>query len=229
MPNGSVCKASQADRETPADPSEQDKQEQLEKLGLSPPYSQRPFSFISHLCFPDVGPCNEQVGRISNCPDFLLRIPPELLLRDGRRSRISCATKGFPFVVWLYNLLNTEDCVSHKHHGRAYGVTLNGQAGPKGLCALSNASSASGTECSTVTKGLHLHAFGPSARQATGWPFTQPQSLSQQSAQIPGDSLKPLKPLGGGPHTCGSSFTNPGTKCFRHQELQEAWWTVSGD
>lgn len=170
-----MCQVSGPDRETPADPSEQDKQEALEKLGLSPQPSQRPFSFISHLCFPDVVPGDGRCGRLSSRPDFLLRIPPGLLLRDGRRSRISCAAKGLPFVIWLYNLLNAEDCVSHKRHSRPHGAILNGEeAGPKGPRALSRAGSASGAECSTVMKGLHLHAFGPSARRATGGPFTHP-------------------------------------------------------
>lgn len=155
-----MCKESQPNRETPAEASEQDKQEALEKLGLTPPFSQRPFSFISHLCFPDVLPQTGRYEHISGRPDFLLQIPPELLLRDRRRSRISCSAKGLPFVIWLYNILNTEDCVSHKRHSQQQSVILNGEAaglkGPRSLCCTS---SAAGAECSTVTKGLHLHVF----------------------------------------------------------------------
>lgn len=215
-----MCKVSRPDRETPADPSEQDKQEALEKLGLSPPSSQRPFGFISHLCFPDVVPRGGRCGRVSSSPDFLLRIPPELLLRDGRRGRISCAAKGLPFVIWLYNLLNAEDCVSHKHHSRPHGVILNGEeAGPKGPRALSRASSA------TVMKGLHLHAFGPSARRATGWPFTYPhccQATQPAKGTKSPETLLTPRPLGDEPGTRGSCRTDSSTESHRRHGQQLA-------
>lgn len=177
--DSTLCKVSQPDRETPAEISEQDKQEVLEKLGLTPPFSQRPFSFISHLCFPDVLPNDRQYGRSSSRPDFLLPIPPDLLLRDRCRSRISCAAKGLPFVIWLYNILNTWDCVSHKHNSQPHTVILNDkEAGPKGSRALCCANLAGGAECSAVMKGLHLHVFGSFACPATGWPFTHPHCHS---------------------------------------------------
>lgn len=174
-----MSKGSQPDRETPAEVSEQDKQEVLEKLGLTPPFSQRPFSFISHLCFPDVLPHDGRYGHICGRPDFLLQIPPELLLRDRRRRRISCAAKGLPFAFWLYNILNTEDCVLHKCHSQQHSVILNSEeAGPKGPRALCCASLAGGSDCSAVMKGLHLHVFGSSACWATVWPFTHPHCHS---------------------------------------------------
>lgn len=168
-----------------------------------PPFSQRPLNLISHLCFPDVLPHDGRCGRISSCPDFLVQIPPELLLRDGRLSRISCAAKGLPFVIWLYNILNTEDCVSHKCHSQPHGVILNGEeAGPKGPRTLCCANLAGGTECSTVMKGLHLHVFGPSARQFTGWLFTHPQCHSASKRHKSRETLLIPCPLGKESGTC---------------------------
>lgn len=225
-----MCKVSQPDRETPADPSEQDKQEALEKLGLTPHFSQRPFSFISHLCFPDVLPHDGRCGRISSCPDFLLPIPPELLLRDGRRSRVNCATKGLPFVIWLYNILNTEDCMSHKHHSRPHGVILNGEeAGPKGPRALCRASSAGGAKGSAVMKGLHLHVFGPSARGATGWPFTHPHCQSASKRHKSPETLLTPSPVGEESSTCRCCHRKHGGQLAKTKDRSTGHCIYQGD
>lgn len=170
-------KVSQADRETPREPPEQEKQEALEKLGLSPPSSQRPFSLISHLCFPDVAPHDGRCGRVFSCPDFLIKLPPELLLRDGHCSSLNCAMKGVPFVIWLYNRLNVEDCVSYspKHDGPLCCVSVNNvAAGRKGSHNLKCVSSAGDAERSTVTKGWHLHALVLLLAGLFGGPPTHP-------------------------------------------------------
>lgn len=159
IPTDSLRKSCQTDRETPTDPLDQDKQEALEKLGLSPTSQQRLNSLISQLHFPDVG-CLD--GR--RCTDFLIELPPELLSTNGDLS--TCAKKGFPFVVWLYNQLNVEESLrfSMKHNGPPGRIQAN--VGPglkscyKGVCSASDA------ECSTVKKGWHLHAFSPSAHSA---------------------------------------------------------------
>ncbi|XP_068186254.1 striated muscle-specific serine/threonine-protein kinase [Antennarius striatus] len=117
IPTDSVRKVSQADRAAPSGPSEHNKQEALEKLGLSPPPSQRPLSLISHLCFPD----GAGGRRPSGWPDFLIRLPPELLVTNASGGALSCVAKGAPspVVIWLYNRLNVDDSVSFslKHDG----------------------------------------------------------------------------------------------------------------
>lgn len=162
IPTDSVRKSCQTDRETPTDPLDQDKQEALEKLDLSPPSHQRLNRLISQLHFPDVG-CHH--GR--RCTDFLIKLPPELLITNGDLS--SCAKKGFPFVIWLYNQLNVEESVwySVKHDGPLCLIHTNVGAGLQSSYIHSKrVSSATDAECSTVKKGWHLHAFSPSAHSA---------------------------------------------------------------
>lgn len=190
-------KASQAHRETPSGQPEQDKQEALEKLGLSPPSFQRLYSLISHLCFPDVPPHGRRGRRLSSCPDFLIKLPPELLLRSRGGGSLNRGTTGgpSPLVVWLYERLNVGDsvCYSVKRDGPLCRVRANsvGPGGGSSTCS----SSAGGAECSTVTTGWHLHDLGPSARrgsagrhsstplltQAHVFTRRSPQSLGQRS------------------------------------------------
>ncbi|XP_071328684.1 striated muscle preferentially expressed protein kinase-like [Trachinotus anak] len=179
IPTDSVHKVSQTDRETPRDPPDQDKQEAVEKLGLSPPSSQRPYSFISHLHFPDVVPHNERGQHFASCPEFLVKLPPELLIRTRDSGSLYCIMKGVPtpFVIWLYNRLNVEDSVSHslKHYGPLCCVNVNNVgSGQGGSYTCKNVNSAGDSECSTVMKGWHLHAFGPSAHLGCVWPTTHP-------------------------------------------------------
>lgn len=152
---------SQTDRDAARDPPDQDKQEAVEKPGPLPPSSQRPYSLISHLYFPDVLPHDKRGQRLSSCPEFLIKLPPELLIRnrniDSDSGSLYCVMKGLPtpFVLWLYNRLNVDDSVSYsvKHDGPL--CCVNG-----GSYTCKNVNSAG----EAVMKGWHLHAFGPSAR-----------------------------------------------------------------
>lgn len=155
---------SQPDREFPRDPPDQDKQEAVEKLGLSPPSYQRLNSLISHLYFPDTG---RHDGRY--CPDFLVKLPPELLITN--RHLQSCFKKGVPLVIWLYNQLNVEDSVwcSVKHDGPLCCINANsvGHTLKDSYTHSAHVSPVGDAEHhSTVTKGWHLHAFNPYACSA---------------------------------------------------------------
>lgn len=147
----------------------------MEKLGLSPPSSQRAYHLISQLCFPDVSPHDERGRRVSDCPDFLIKLPPELLSTNRGFGSLTCVMKGVPFVIWLYNRLNVEDSVSYsvKRDGPLCCVNVNNMGpGHKGSYTCKKFTSAGDAECSTVMKGWHLHAFGPSAR--SGFYFGPP-------------------------------------------------------
>lgn len=172
-------KVSQADRETPRDPPDQDKQEAVEKPGRLPPSSQRSHNLISHLYFPDVLPHDKRGQRLSSCPEFLIKLPPELLIRNKDSGSLYCVMKGVPtpFVIWLYNRLNIEDSVSYslKHDGPLCCLNVNNVGpGQGGSYTCKNVNSAGDAESSTVMKGWHLHAFGSSARSGFVWPTTHP-------------------------------------------------------
>lgn len=160
----------------------------MEKLGLSPPPSQRPYGFISHLRFPDILPHDER-GLLSSCPEFLIKLPPELLMRNTGSSSLYCVMKGVPtpFVIWLYNRLNVEDSASYslKHDGPLCCVSVNCVgSGHGGSYICKSVNSARDAECSKVMKGWHLHAFGPSAHLAFIWPTTHPHCFpSTQPAE----------------------------------------------
>lgn len=137
----------------------------MEKPGPLPPSSQRAYSLFSHLFFPDVIPGQ----RLSSCPEFLVKLPPELLSRNRLCGSLYCVMKGVPspFVIWLYDRLNCEDSVSYslKHDGPLCRVNVNSvTSGHGGSYTCKNVVSAEDAERSTVTKGWHLHAFGLSAR-----------------------------------------------------------------
>lgn len=141
----------------------------MEKPGPSPPSSQRPYNLISLLYFPDVVPNEYQGHRLSSCPDFLIKLPPELLIRNKGSGSLNCVVKGLPtaFVIWLYNQLNAEEsvCYSVKNEDPSSCINVNNVGpGKGGSYVCKNISSAGDAERSTVTKGWHLHAFGPSAR-----------------------------------------------------------------
>ncbi|XP_035030276.1 myosin light chain kinase, smooth muscle-like [Hippoglossus stenolepis] len=181
IPTDSVRKVSQADRETLRDPPEQDKKEALEKLGSLPPSSQRPYSFISHLYFPDVLPHDERG------PEFLVKLPPELLSRNRHCGSLLCVMKGVPtpFFTWLYNRLNFEDSVSFslKHDDPLCSVNVNNvRSGHGESHTCKTVSSAGDAESSTVMKGWHLHAlvfmldralFGPPLIHTASHPHSQ--------------------------------------------------------
>lgn len=172
-------KVSQADRETPRDPPDQDKQEAVEKPGRLPPSSQRSHNLISHLYFPDVLPHDKRGQRLSSCPEFLIKLPPELLIRNKDSGSLYCVMKGVPtpFVIWLYNRLNIEDSVSYslKHDGPLCCLNVNNVGpGQGGSYTCKNVNSAGDAESSTLMKGWHLHAFGSSARSGFVWPTTHP-------------------------------------------------------
>lgn len=168
-------KVSQADREAPRDPPDQDQQEVVEKLGLSPPSCQRPVNLISHLYFPDAVPHGGRSRRLSGCPDFLIKLPPELLVRGGVCGSMNSIVKGVPFVIWLYNRLNVEDSVSYSLKRDGPLCCVNGNnVGPGLRASHSFIGSAWDAECSTVMKGWHLHAFGSSARSDFVRPPTHP-------------------------------------------------------
>lgn len=148
----------QTDRENPADPLHQEKQEALEKLGLAPPSHHRLNSLISQLRFPDVGWRDGPAGT-----DFLIKLPPELLTTSGDLS--TCAKKGFPPAVWLYNQLNVEESgwCSVKRDGPLCHIHANVGPGLKSsYIGSKGVSSAPGTG----KTGWHLHAFAPSAHPA---------------------------------------------------------------
>ncbi|XP_076602833.1 myosin light chain kinase, smooth muscle-like [Chaetodon auriga] len=165
IPTDSVRKASQTDRETHRDPPYQDKQEAVEKPGPSPPSSQRPYSLISHLYFPDVLPHDKRGQRLSSRPDFLIKLCPELLITNRNIGSLYCVMKGVPtpFVMWLYNRLNVEDSVSFslKHDGPLCCLNVNNVGpGQGGSYTCTNVNSAGDAECSTVMKasrGTLLH------------------------------------------------------------------------
>lgn len=140
----------------------------MEKPGPLPPSSQRLYSLISHLYFPDVFPHDKRGQRLSSCPEFLIKLPPELLTRNRGGGSLYCVMKGVPtpFLIWLNNRLNVEDSVSYslKHDGPLCCVNVNNVGtGQGGSYICKKVSSAGDAECSTVT-GWQLHAFGPSAR-----------------------------------------------------------------
>lgn len=149
-------KSVQTDRENPADPLHQEKQEALEKLGLAPLTHHRLNSLISQLRFPDVG---WQEG--PRCTDFLIKLPPELLITTNAHLS-SCAQKGFPLAVWLYNQLNVEESVwcSVKRDGPLCRIHANVGPGLKSSCIHSRGVSSAPDGGKT---GWHLHAFAPSA------------------------------------------------------------------
>lgn len=151
-------KSVQTDRENPADPLHQEKQEALEKLGLAPPSHRRLNSLISQLRFPDVGWLDGP-----RCTDFLIKLPPELLITTGDLS--SCAKKGFPLALWLYNQLNVEESVwcSVKRDGPLCHILANTGPGLKSSYIRSKGVSSAPGKGKT---GWHLHAFGPSAHLA---------------------------------------------------------------
>lgn len=83
--------------------------------------------------------------------------------------------KGLPtsLVIWLYNRLNVKDSVwySLKQDSSFCCVNANNVgARPGGSHYFKNLTSAGDAECSTVMKGWHLHAFGPSAQSDFLWP-----------------------------------------------------------
>lgn len=151
-------KSVQTDRESPAEPLHQEKQEALEKLGLSPPSHHRLNSLISQLRFPDVG---WQDG--PRCSDFLIKLPPELLSTSADVS--SCAEKGFPLAVCLYNQLNVEESLwrSLKRDGPLCRIHANVGPGLKSSYVHSRGVSSAPGKGKT---GWHLHACGPSAQPA---------------------------------------------------------------
>lgn len=154
----------------------------MEKPGPSPPSSQRPHNLISHLYFPDVVPHDKRGQRLSGWPDFLIKLPPELLIRNRDSSSLYCVMKGVPtpFLIWLYDRLNVEDSVSYslKRDGPLCCLNVhNVGPGQGGSYTCTNVSSAGDAECSKVMKGWHLHAFGPSARSGLHWPTTHPHSF----------------------------------------------------
>lgn len=157
-PADSVRKSVQTDRENPADPLHREKQEALEKLGLSPPSQHRLNSLISQLRFPDVG---WQDG--PRCTDFLIQLPPELLSTSSDLS--SCTKKAFPLALWLSNQLNVEQSVwcSVKRDGPLCRIHANVGPGLKGSYIHSKGVSSAPGKGKT---GWHLHAFGPSAHPA---------------------------------------------------------------
>lgn len=180
-------KSCQTDRENPTDPLDQDKQEALEKLGLSPPSHQRLNSLISQLHFPDVG---YHDGR--PCSDFLIKLLPERFITNG--DLLNCAKKGFPCVIWLYNQLNVEESVwySVKRDGPLCHIHANVGAGLKSSYSHSkHVSSARDAECSTVKKGWHLHASSPSALRFTLHSFTRCPTNTEQrhTASLPQQGL----------------------------------------
>lgn len=146
------------DRENPADPLHQEKQEALEKLGLSPPSQHRLSSLISQLRLPDGGwPGGPR------WPDFLIQLPPELLSTSADWP--SCAKKAFPLALWLYNPLNVEEWVwcSVKRDGPLCHVHANVGAGLKSSYVHSEGVSSAPGKGKT---GWHLHAFALSAQPA---------------------------------------------------------------
>ncbi|XP_078142269.1 titin-like [Centroberyx gerrardi] len=159
IPTDSVRKVSQADRETSRDPPDQDKQEAVEKLGSSPPSSQRPYSLISQLYFPDLVPHDERGQGLSSCPEFLIKLPPELLTKNRDNVSLYCVMKGVPtpFVIWLHNRLNVEDSVSYslKHDGPLCCLNVkNVGPGQGGTYTCKNVNSAGDAEC-----GTHICVF----------------------------------------------------------------------
>ncbi|XP_014908332.1 striated muscle preferentially expressed protein kinase-like [Poecilia latipinna] len=175
IPTDSVRKVSQPERESSRDLSEQEKQESKTKLQSLPKSSQRPYHLISQLYFPDVMPQDERSHRLSNNPEFLIKLPPELLIQNKDSNSLYCIMKGLPtsFVIWLYNRMNVKDSVwySLKQDSSFCCVNANNVgARPGGSHYFKNLTSAGDAECSTVMKGWHLHAFGPSAHSDFLWP-----------------------------------------------------------
>lgn len=149
-PTDSVRKSVQTDRENPAYPLLQEKQEALEKLGLLPPSHHRLNSLISQLCFPDVGWHDGP-----HCTDFFLQLPSELLSTSADLS--VCAKKAFPLAVWVFNQVNAEQVwCSVKRDGPLCRIHANVGPGLKGSCIHSKGvSSAPGKG----KPGWHLHGF----------------------------------------------------------------------
>lgn len=161
VPTASVCKVSQTDSETLTAPPLQDKQEAVEQPGPL-------FNLVRHLYFPDVEP-HKEPGR--QCPEFLVELPPELQGPPRGSGSLCCVMKGPPppFVLWLYNRSNIKDSVSYSvkrdgplsHLSAIAGGPRNGGPGGPGGHGDSYIyiSSAGDAECSTVTKGWHLHVW----------------------------------------------------------------------
>lgn len=152
-------KSVQADRENPADPLHPEKQEALEKLGLSAPSHHRLNSLISQLPYPDVGwPGGPR------CTDFLIKLPPELLMANGDLSR--CAKKAYPLAAWLCNQLNVEQSVwcSVKRDGPLCRIHANVGPGLRSSYIQSKGVSSAPGKGKT---GWRLHAFAPSAHHCS--------------------------------------------------------------
>lgn len=154
-------------------------QESKEKKGPLPKSSQRPYNQISQLFFPDVVPHDERSHQFSNCHEYLIKLPPELLIKNKDSSSLFCLLKGLPtpFVIWLYNHLNVKDSTSYslKQDGTLCCFNAN-SVGPeqKSSHSYRNISSAGEAERGTMKKGWHhLHAFGPTAHSSCLCPPTQ--------------------------------------------------------
>lgn len=193
VPTDSVRRVWQADREPSSDPPDRDNQESLEKLGPAPQSSQRPFNFISHLYFPDFLPREERDRGLAHQPEFLIKLPPELLVKHRDIISLYCFLKGVPapFVIWLHNGLNVEDSVSHslKHHGPLCCLSFQNVGPGQGPSYIgNNANSAWDAECSKGMKGWHLHALvlplaRPSAHDSPPFTLLPPHTAQGHTQQ----------------------------------------------
>lgn len=163
---GSVGKVSEADRNAPRDPSDQDKKESMKKVGPLPESSQRPYNLISLQYFPDTIP-KEGGQNLFTSPEILIKLPPDLQTTNGPNEAQSSAMIQLltPLDVWLFNRLNINDSdlYSSKHNGPlCFKNAYNAQTGEMGPYTCKAVSSVPKAESSTLMKGWHLHAFGPS-------------------------------------------------------------------
>lgn len=143
----------------------------METLGSPPPTSKRAYSLINHLCFPDVVPYEERGRGGVTIPEFLIKLPPQLLVKHRDTISLFCIMKGIPtpFVIWLHNQLIVEESVFHslKHDGPLCCLNVKNVGPWQGgtyTCKLVN--SAGDAECSPVMTGWHLHALVLSAISA---------------------------------------------------------------
>lgn len=161
----SVVKVSEADRNAPRDPSDQDKQESRKQVGPLPESSQGPYNLISLLCFPDTIPYEGDLNLFTS-PEILIKLPPDLQTTNGPSEAQYRAMIQLPTLldIWLFRHLNSKgsDLYSSKHDGPlCFKNAYNAQTGEMGSYSCKAVSSVPNAECSRLMKGWHLHAFGP--------------------------------------------------------------------
>ena len=134
--------------------------------------------YLYHLSLFKVSPSScprmvreDPIWCIATIPEFLIKLPPQLLVKHRDTISLFCIMKGIPtpFVIWLHNQLIVKESVfySLKHDGPLCCLNVKNVGPWQGgtyTCKLVN--STGDAECSPVMTGWHLHALVLSAISA---------------------------------------------------------------